>query len=148
MGNVERHAPLREMQRVHTNATIYSCIMVSYVSVQSNDNFVLAFTVVNTTAARVPRVGVATQIMETTRTAATAVSFIAHWGISSGDTSARVLCQNSRLRYSAKIRLITALPPAVAVPLAYLCHDTREGHAPGLRAEIAVHANKYDTKGP
>lgn len=49
---------------------------------------------------------------DTTRTAATAVSLIAHWGISSGDTSARVLCQKSRLRYSAKIRLITALLPA------------------------------------
>lgn len=38
----------------------------------------LTLTVVNTTAAREPKVGVATQMIETTTTAATAVSLIAH----------------------------------------------------------------------
>lgn len=77
----------------------------------------LTLTVVNTTAAREPKVGVATQMIETTTTAATAVSLIAHWGMSSGDTSARVVCQKRRFMYSAKIRLITALPPAAVALL-------------------------------
>ncbi len=57
----------------------YNLRIVSYISVQGRGGIDrLTLTVVNTTAARVPKVGVATQIMETTRTAAEAVSFIAH----------------------------------------------------------------------
>ena len=86
-------------------------------------------TAVKMTAARVPSVGVATQSMLTTTTAITAVNLIAHCGKASEETSEPVVCQNSLFRYSANIRLMTAFPP-------------------GLRAEIAVHAKRYDTRGP
>lgn len=66
---------------------------------------------VKATAAREPSLRVATQIMVTATTAPTAVSLIAHCGMSSGETSARLECQRMRLMYSAKIRLITALEP-------------------------------------
>jgi hypothetical protein len=86
-------------------------------------------TVVNTTATRVPNFLVATQNNVTNTTAATAVILMAHWGISSGETSARAVCQKIRLRYSEKMRLMTAFPP-------------------GFSAIMAVHANKYETRGP
>ena len=72
----------------------------------------MIFNEVNTTATRVPNFRAATQSTLTISTAATAVSLMAHWGISSGDDSPVVEFQNIRFRYSAKIRLITALPPA------------------------------------
>lgn len=71
----------------------------------------LTFTVVKTTATRVPNFFAATHRIVTTATAPTAVTLIAHCGISSGDTSWRVLCQNIRFKYSAKIKLMTAFPP-------------------------------------
>lgn len=74
-------------------------------------NRFLALTDVNTTAVRVLNLLVATQRMVTIMIAATAVILMAHWGIESGDTSALVLCQKRRFRYSAKIRPITAFPP-------------------------------------
>lgn len=83
---------------------------------------------------------------ETTTTAATAVSFVAHSGMASGDTSARVLCQKSRLRYSANIRLMTALPPATRFCQPQASDELND--RPGLRADIAVHAKRYDTRGP
>jgi hypothetical protein len=45
------------------------------------------FAVVNTTEALVPKFRVAAQMMVTLSTAATAVSLMAHWGMSSGATS-------------------------------------------------------------
>jgi len=69
--------------------------------------------VVRTTAALVPIFRVAAQIMTTVSTAAVAVSLIAHWGISSGDTWSRVACHMSRFRYSEKMRLTAAFAPAV-----------------------------------
>ncbi len=103
----QRHSTCN--QCLPTNAIIYK--VMSNPSAPTG-NRQLTLTVVNTTAARVPSVGVATQMIETTTTAPTAVSFVAHTGMSFGETSARVLCQKSLLRYSAKIRLMTAFPPA------------------------------------
>ena len=56
-------------------------------------------------------------------TAAVAVSLIAHCGIPSGDTSARVMCQKSLFRYSPKMSAITALPTSAMLsvsPRSYL----------------------------
>lgn len=66
------------------------------------------FTVVNTTAAREPSLRPAMQMIVTSTTAPIAVSLMAHWGISSGDTSA---LQKMRFRYSAKMRVIIAFEP-------------------------------------
>ena len=67
--------------------------------------------VVKTTAAREPSLRETTQIIVTTTTAPAAVSLIAHWGMSSGDTWSREWLQKRRFIYSAKMRLITAFPP-------------------------------------
>ena len=96
---------------------------------------------VNTTAARVPRLGVATQITLTMTMAATAVSLMDHSGRSSADAPAYVSCQNSRFKYSANIRLITALPPDFVAQRQLVC-NVLFVDIPGLRAEIAVQANK------
>lgn len=71
----------------------------------------LALRLVNTKVARAPRFRVAAQRNVTRSMAATAVSLVAHWGMSSGDTSSRVVCHRSLFKYSAKMRLITAFPP-------------------------------------
>ena len=49
--------------------------------------------------------------------------------------------------YSAKMREMTAFPPAYSVSKeASLTRRQEDG--PGLRAEMAVHANRYETSGP
>ena len=101
----------------------------------------------NTTAARVPRVGVATHRIDTMMTATTAVTLIAHCGSESGDTSEAVVCQKRRFKYSAKIRLITAFPPSQCHNLD-ACFTLSLHDVPGFKADIAVHANRYDTRGP
>ena len=67
---------------------------------------------VNKTEALAPIFFVAEHVRATKSTAMIAVSLIDHCGTLSGDTSSRVICHISRLRYSAKIRLMAALPPA------------------------------------
>jgi len=69
------------------------------------------FTLVKTTAILVPKRGAITHTKVTIETAAIAVIRMAHCGISSGETPLRVACQSSLLRYSANMRLTTALPP-------------------------------------
>ena len=72
---------------------------------------IATFIAVKTTATCVPNFRAATHIIVTTTTAPTAISLIAHCGMSSGDTSARVLCHIILLRYSENMRLMTALAP-------------------------------------
>jgi hypothetical protein len=52
------------------------------------------------------------------------------------------------LRYSAKIRLITAFPPKYKYTLNGFPDDSKLPHVPGLRAIIAVQANRKETSGP
>lgn len=80
--------------------------------------------------------------------AVVAVNLMAHWGIEFGVASGRVVCQNIRFMYSAKIRAITAFPPYdpeedIKSQLTWLSNNI-----PGLSAIIAVQANKYETRGP
>ena len=49
--------------------------------------------------------------------------------------------------YSAKMREMTAFPPASSVSKEASLRRRQED-GPGLRAEMAVHANRYETSGP
>lgn len=53
--------------------------------------------------------------MDTRSTAPIAVTLMAHCGIESGDTSDAVVWKNILFKYSAKMRLITALEPGLRV---------------------------------
>jgi hypothetical protein len=109
-GNVQLLVGGRLFRGLHTKAA--TCNDNSQPSSNRSRAHRRTLTTVKTTAARVPSFGDATQSSDTSMTAITAVSLIAHAGMASGATSAWVACQKSRFRYSAKIRLMTAFPPS------------------------------------
>lgn len=92
------------MHKPITNEPFISCTSLLF-------QYLRTFIMVNKTEALAPIFRVATHMTATRSTAITAVSLIDHWGTLSADTWSRVMCHMSRLRYSAKIRLIAALLP-------------------------------------